>query len=117
MEHTGNFALRQTIRPYVVEILISRTVTLLWCSVLLKTHDLGSMVVIAFMWALFVFAHYADTRYRIFWENGAIKQIAANKEVTIMQPSEIESIKLERSDLRTLFQMRRCSVRACHRQY
>jgi hypothetical protein len=107
MEHTSDFALRRTIRPYAAEIIVLGAVTLLWISVLLKTRDFGSFAVIASIWALFVFAHYGDTRYRVFWENDAIKQIAANKDVTIIKPSEINRIDLEQSDLQTLFQMRR----------
>jgi|SRR5262252_7684235 len=108
---TPDFALRRTIQPYAAEIIVLGVVTLLWISVLQKTGAFGSSVVIASMWALFFFAHYTDTRYRVFWENGAIKQIAANKELTIIKPLDIKRIELERSDLQTLFAMRRPSRR------
>jgi hypothetical protein len=108
---TPDLALRRTIQPYAAEIVVLGVVTLLWISLLQKAGAFGSAVVIASMWALFFFAHYADTRYRVFLEKGAIKQIATNKAVTVIKLPDIKRIELERSDLQTLFAMRRPSRR------
>lgn len=64
-----------------------------------------------FRLAVFAATQYPNTRYRIFWENGIIKQIAANNDVTIIETSEIKRIVQERSDLLTLLQLRRQSRR------
>jgi len=52
-------------------------------------------------------ASYGDTRYRIFWNDGEVKQISANKYVTTIRISEITHIGQERSDLGTRLALRR----------
>lgn len=111
MATADDFALRRTIEPYRVLLVVLIAVTLLGIFDELKTRDINWIGAILFVWVLPVPLLYSDTRYRIFWENGAIKQVAANKDVTIIKPLDIKRIELERSDIQTLFAMRRPSRR------
>jgi hypothetical protein len=111
MEHTGDFALRRTLQPYALLLIVLVALTLLGAFDAIKDHDLNWVGAILFLWAISILSLYPDTRYRVFWENDTIKQIAANKDVTIIKPSEIKNIGLEHSNLQELFGMRRPSRR------
>jgi hypothetical protein len=111
MEHTEDFALRRTIQPYAALLIVLVAITLLGVFDAIKTHDLNWIGAILFLWAISILTQYPDTRYRIFWENDAIKQIAVYGTPTVIEPSEINKITQERSDLQTLLAMRRPSRR------
>jgi hypothetical protein len=82
-----------------------------WFFVIVKRHDLTGLVVIALLWVIGIWSQYANTRYRIFWKNGDIEQIAANKNITVLKTAEIKRIALEHSDIRTLLSYTRPSRR------
>jgi len=111
MDRSNDFALRRTIQPYAALLIIWLAITFLWIFVILKTNDLSGLILIALLWAIGIWSQYGNTRYRIFWENGAIRQIAANKNTTTIKASEITRIVQERSDLQTLFSYTRPSRR------
>ena len=111
MERSNDFALRRTIQPYIALLIIWIGITFLWIFVTFKTHDLSGLILIALLWAIGVWGQYGNTRYRIFWESDAIRQIAANKNITTIKTSEITRIVQEQSDLQTLFSYTRPSRR------
>jgi hypothetical protein len=70
----------------------------------------GNKVLVQFillMWGVFIATNYDSTRYRIFWYDDAIKQIAVFGNVTFINTSEISRISLETSDLRTMLSLTR----------
>jgi hypothetical protein len=111
MDHANDFALRRTIQPYVALLIIVGVITLLGLFDAIKARDVNWIGAIGFLWAIFIWSQYANTRYRIFWEHGQIKQVAAYGDVTTIAPSEIKRIVLERSDLQTLLSYTRPSRR------
>jgi hypothetical protein len=111
MDHFVDFALRRTIRPYLGELLIDTVLSVLLLLTAIKTWNLSWIAALVMLWSFVIGAHYPDTRYRIFWINGRIKQIAANKDVTVIDPPSITKIAHETSDLLTLFSFRRPSQR------
>jgi hypothetical protein len=50
---------------------------------------------------------YPDTRYRIFWKDGVIRQVSVSKFVTTISCPEITRIVQERSDLQSRMRMQR----------
>jgi hypothetical protein len=59
------------------------------------------------VWLITLATQYENTRYRIFWKDGIIKQVSANKFVTTISCAEITRIVQERSDLQSRMRMRR----------
>lgn len=111
MERSHDFALRRTISPYAGYLVIFLIVSLIWVLAIYKTGDLGGIGVIALLWGVLLISQYPNTRYRIFWNNGEVKQVSAYKDVTVIKASDIERIALESSDLRTLLSLTRPSNR------
>jgi hypothetical protein len=111
MESAHDFALRRTFQPYAALTIIVSLVSVVILFAVIKSGDLSGLLAIAFLWVIGIWSQYANTRYRIFWEQGKVKQVAAYGDITIIDPSEIKKIALERSDLQTLFAMRRPSRR------
>ena len=107
MEPASDFALRRTIQPYVAQLVVYGVATLLMLFDVLTTHNWNLLQFIALAWGVFIVTNYDNTRYRIFWQDGQIKQIAVFGNVTIIKPSEITRIALETSDLRTMLSMTR----------
>jgi len=102
-----DFALKRSIYPYSLYVVVCTGIALLGLFDWAKTRDPGifeaSLLVTAFVAATL----YGDTRYRIFWHDGEIEQISANKYVTTIPVSEITRIGQEKSDLRTRLSLRR----------
>jgi hypothetical protein len=107
MTSTKEFALTRSIYPYSAYIVICIGLICLGIFDWLKIHDPGAFEVALLVSAGFLAASYGDTRYRIFWRDGEIKQISANKYVTTIRASEITRIGQERSDLRARLAVRR----------
>jgi len=107
----SHFTLRRSIHPYAALLIIWIVLTLLGLFDAIKFRDLNWLGAIAALWGIGIATQYANIRYRIFWEDGQIKQIAANRDVTIIRTSEIDRIVLETSDLQTLLALRRPSQR------
>jgi hypothetical protein len=59
------------------------------------------------LWALIVLTQYGNTRYRIFWDDGEIKQIGTDRSVTVIDVSEITHIDRERSSVSERLLLRR----------
>jgi hypothetical protein len=103
----NSFTLGRSIYPYSLYIGVCSALCLLTAFDWYKLHD-ASLFLMIIVVSLFTFATlYGDTRYRIFWNDGEIKQISANKCVTVINASEITRIGQERSDLRTRLALRR----------
>src|SRR5216684_1115817 len=112
MKDAENFKLRRTFQPYAAEFLIFCSITgLLIFDYFRSLHDASWIILIVLLWAIGIATQYPNARYRIFWENGKIKQIAVYGPPTVIEPSEIRRIMQERSDLQTLLAMRRPSQR------
>jgi hypothetical protein len=90
--HTSQFALGLFVLEY-------------WIGV--KLHDPSPFQAALLVSVGFVAVSYGDTRYRIFWQDGEIKQISANKYVTTIRTSDITRVAQERSDLQTRLKLRR----------
>jgi len=59
----------------------------------IKSKDPGVFLVTLLVWLITLATQYENTRYRIFWEDGVIKQISANKFVTTISCSEITRLR------------------------
>jgi hypothetical protein len=111
MESSSDFTLRRSIRPYLGGLLINTVLTVMLLFAAIKTWNISWVEALVLLWVFVIAVHYPDTRYRIFWINGRIKQTAANKDVTVIDPSSISRIAYETSDLLTFFSFRRPSQR------
>jgi hypothetical protein len=102
-----HFALRRSIYPYSVYIIACVVISLLGLFDWMKLHDPSPFEASFFVWIVVVATQYGNSRYRIFWNDGEIKQISADKFITTIRTSEVTHVGQERSDLRTRFQLRR----------
>jgi hypothetical protein len=101
------FALTRSIYPYSVSILSGLLVTVVSLFDAVQMHDVGFIVVSVLVWVVLFTTQYGDTRYRIFWHDGEIEQISANKYVTTIKTSEITSIGQESAGLQERLRLRR----------
>jgi hypothetical protein len=111
MKDTEHFALRRTFQPYAAEFIIFCAITGLLIFDLFRTHDMNWFGLIVLLWGIVIATQYPNARYRIFWEDGKIKQVAVYGEPTVIEASEINKIAQETSNLQTLLAMRRPSRR------
>jgi hypothetical protein len=111
MTSDNDFALTRSIGPYVLYLVIFSGISLLGLLDWFILHDPSVFIVSLLGWVLLSATQYSNTRYRIYWHEGRIEQIAADKSITTINVSEITRITEERSDLRTLFSLTRPSHR------
>jgi hypothetical protein len=103
----NEFALTRSIYPYRFTIIVCTGISVLSVFAWAKSKDPGIFLVILFLWLVSFATQYENTRYRIFWKDGVIKQISANKFVTTINCPEITRIVQERSDLQSRLRMQR----------
>src|SRR5208337_3879507 len=72
-----------------------------------KTKDPNIFFVTLLVWLVTIATQYENTRYRIFWKDGVIKQVSMNKFVTTISCPEITLVVHERSDLQNRLRMQR----------
>lgn len=106
-----DFALKRSIRPYIGELIIVGGVAIGAVYVAFKTSTWSLLEAALVGFALYLFAHYFDSRYRVFWKNGAVGRVATNNSTTTIKASDITKVALEKSDLATMLSMRRPSQR------
>jgi hypothetical protein len=107
MKQQREFSLRLSIYPYIMYLVVCSGLTLLSAFTAIRTHDWSPLLIAAAAWLIVILTQYGNTRYRIYWRDGEIKQISVNNYITIIPTAEITCIGQERSDLQTRLQMRR----------
>jgi hypothetical protein len=107
MSPTREFALKRSVYPYSVYIISCIALVSLGILVWFKRHDLSVFEAAIIVSLGFVATSYGDTRYQVFWRDGEIKQISANKDITIIKALEITSVGQEKSNLQERLSLRR----------
>ena len=103
----NEFALTRSVYPYSLYVIICTGLFLLGLFDLIRIKDPSPMYA-SLAVALFVIVMmYPDTRYRIFWKDGVIRQVSVNKFVTTISCAKITCIAQERSDLQRRMRMQR----------
>jgi hypothetical protein len=101
------FALTRSIYPYRVYIIAGIIVTALSLFDAVTMHDINFIAMSGLLWLVLLATQYGNTRYRIFWHDGEIKQISANKYITTIDTSEIITIGQESAGLQERLRLRR----------
>jgi hypothetical protein len=107
MDTEQKFVLRRSIYAYSLYLILCPGISALGLLAWYKTHDSGIFLASLLVWVFTAATLYGDTRYRIFWHNGEIKQISSDKFVTVINTSEITSVGQEKSDLQARLSLRR----------
>ena len=87
----NEFALTRSVYPYSLYVIICTGLFLLGLFDLVRIKDPSPMYA-SLAVALFVIVMmYPDTRYRIFWKDGVIRQVSVNKFVTTIAAYPVDS--------------------------
>jgi hypothetical protein len=107
MSNSSNFTLTRSIRPYLIDIVVFGSITIALIFVAIRDHSAMIILAILFSWLVVVATNYSNTRYRVSFKEGVIECITANKVRIIIKTSDISSVALETSDIKTLLQLNR----------
>jgi hypothetical protein len=101
------FALTRSFYPYSLYAIVCIGVSLLGIFDWYKLNDLSFLIASLFLWVIVIATQYGNTRYRILWNDGEIKQISVNNIVTIISCSDISRIAQEKSSVESRISVRR----------
>lgn len=103
------FRLRHALSPSLVWVVMIGSVDVFLLFVMLRGHQFNWNIVstIAFLSAMSIFIISLNLRYTITWDGAAIVQTAFGLSEVSIKPDEITKVRLETSDVRTLFKANR----------
>jgi hypothetical protein len=103
----NGFVLRRTFTPYLSLASILAFITLMMAVLSVKMHSWEPLYASSVFWTFFLVLLLVGTRYRIYFRNGNITELAYGKPPTTISVNEISAVKQESSSARELIAFNR----------